>query len=319
MKSLCFLLALGGFALAGESIERLDPKFDALIPPNAKMETLCTGFTWAEGPVWDEANQRLLFTDVRTNTVHQWKEGEKEAEIYLKPSGYSGPNPEKLAECGANGLAFDAKGQLVSCEHGDRRISYLTTHGGKRTLTDHCDGKRFHSPNDLAIASNGDVYFTDPPYGLPSRSEKDSASEMDYCGVYRVTPSGKTTLLTKEFTRPNGIALAADGKSLFVGQSTSPAVIKRFPLEADGSLGKGEVFFDFGKFDNPRGVPDGFKIDARGHVFSSGPGGVFVIAPDGKLLGRIHTGRGTANVGFGNGYLYITAQDRVLRVKLARE
>jgi gluconolactonase len=292
MKALCLFLAVGGWVVAQESIERLDPKLDALIPPDAAVETLCTGFTWAEGPVWDAANQRLLFSDVRTNTVHQWKEGDRVAGVYLKPSGYTGPPAEKRAEGGSNGLAFDAKGQLVSCEHGDRRVSYLTANGGKRTLTDAFDGKRFHSPNDLTIAANGDVYFTDPPYGLPSRSEKDPASEMDFCGVFRVTPSGETTLLTKEFSRPNGIALSPDGKSLFVGQSGSPAVIKRFPLEADGSLGKGEVFFDFGKFENPRG------------------------APDGKLLGRVRTGRPTANVGFGNGYLFITAQDRVLRVKL---
>ncbi|HEY8962267.1 MAG TPA: SMP-30/gluconolactonase/LRE family protein [Luteolibacter sp.] len=317
MKSLCFLFAFGGWAIAQESIERLDAKFDALIPRDVTVETLCTGFIWAEGPVWDAANDRLLFSDVRANTVYQWKEGDRNAEIYLKPAGYSGPNPEKLAECGANGLAFDAKGRLVSCEHGDRRVSYLTANGGKRTLTDQWNGKRFHSPNDLTITPNGDVYFTDPPYGLPSRSEKDPASEMDFCGVFRVTPAGETTLLTKEFTRPNGIALAPDGKSLFVGQSTSPAVIKRFPLAPDGSLGEGAVFFDFGKFENPRGVPDGFKIDPQGNVFSSGPDGVFVIAPDGQLLGRVHTGRGTANVGFGKGYLYITAQDRVLRVKLA--
>lgn len=313
-----YLIAMLPTGAMAQSIERLDPKFDALIHPDATVETLCTGFKWAEGPVWDEKEKRLLFTDVPNNVVYQWKEGDKEASVFLKPGGYTGPAADDgKRERGANGLAFDSKGQLHLCEHGDRRISYLPPNGGRRTFVDNFEGKRFHSPNDLTIAATGDVYFTDPPYGLGSRTEKDPESEIEFCGVYRATPQGKVTLLTKEFSRPNGIALSADGKTLFIGQSGNPAVIKRYPVIADGSIGEGEVFFDM-KNVGGRGAPDGFKVDADGNVFTSGPGGVLVIDASSKLLGRIHTGKGTANVAFGGGYLYITASDRIQRVALKK-
>lgn len=315
MKSLCFLFALCGLAVAQKSIVRLDPKVDALIPPGAVVETLCTGFTWAEGPVWDAKEKRLLFTDVPNNTIFQWKEGDKEATVFLKPSGFTGPDARGLREPGANGLAFDAKGQLLCCEHGDRRISCLTANGGKRTLTDNFQGKRFNSPNDLTVAPNGDVYFTDPPYGMPSRNEKDG--ELGFCGVFRVTPAGETTLVTREFARPNGVAISPDGKWLFVAQSDESApTITRFPVSPDGAVGKGSLFFDAKSLDG-KGAPDGLKVDAHGNVFSSGRDGVMVINPAGKLIGRILCGRPTANVALGQGWLYITSKDRVHRVKLA--
>ena len=170
------------------SIERLDPRIDAVVPKDAVIEVLAGGYTWAEGPVWvaDASGGHLLFSDVPANTVFRWKEQEG-VSVFLKPSGFTGP--AGLGRQGSNGLALDAKGRLLSCEHGDRRVSVLEPGGGKRTLADTWRGKRFNSPNDLAVHSSGAIYFTDPPYGLPKGAD-DPAREIECCGVYRLAPSG---------------------------------------------------------------------------------------------------------------------------------
>ena len=199
------------------TIHRLDPKLDELIPKDAKIEVLSSRFQWAEGPVWDKASGTLFFSDVIANQTMQWKEGEG-VSVYLRPSGYTGPlRPRYSKEPGANGLMMDREGRLISCEHGDRRLSILTKGGGKRTLVDNYEGKRLNSPNDGCIKSNGDIYFTDPPYGLPQ--QEGPPRELDFCGVYRLATDGKLTLLTKDMTRPNGIAFSPDEKTLYVAQS----------------------------------------------------------------------------------------------------
>ncbi|MCW1885852.1 SMP-30/gluconolactonase/LRE family protein [Luteolibacter flavescens] len=317
MKAFCLLALIPALASAQESIERLDPALDAILDPDAKIETLCTGFDWAEGPVWDEKGQRLIFSDVPRNIAYQWKEGDTEASVFMKPSGYTGVAPYG-SEPGSNGIAMDDKGQLYFCEHGDRRVSYLTPGGGKRTLADNFEGKRFNSPNDLAIAKNGDVYFTDPPYGMPGRENDKEFRELDFHGVYRVTPQGEVSLITKELDRPNGVALSPDGKTLYVAQSHGPApIIMAYPLKDDGSAGEGKLFFNCKDLKGP-GAPDGLKVDAKGNVFSTGPGGCLILSPEGKLLGRILCGRPTANVAFGEKgkRLYLTSDDRILRVAL---
>ncbi len=299
-------------------IVRMDSRLDQLIPPDAKIEILAKGFTWSEGPVWvpSESGGHLLFSDIPRNSVFKWKEGEG-ISLFLRPSGYTGADFYGL-EPGCNGLTLDSKGQLVSCEHGDRRISVLTKGGGKRTLVDNYKGKRLNSPNDACFKSNGDLYFTDPIYGLPNRWD-DPRRELDFCGVYRLSKDGKLTLLTDEMTRPNGIAFSPDEKTLYVAQSDPEAALwKAFPVKSDGTLGESKVLYDatenVGKLP---GLPDGLKADQKGNLFATGPGGVYVFAADGTLLGRLDTGERTANCGWGNDgtWLYICADSYLCRIK----
>ena len=299
-------------------ILREDPRIDKLIPSEAKIEVLAKGFTWTEGPVWmpDDDGGHLLFSDIPRNSVFRWKEGDG-ISLYLKPSGYTGHVYYGL-EPGSNGLIRDPEGRLVSCEHGDRRVSVLTKDGGKRTLADNYMGKRLNSPNDGCYKSNGDLYFTDPPYGLPNR-ENDPRRELDVFGVYRLEKSGVLTLLTKEMTRPNGIAFSHDEQTLYVAQSDPEAAIwKAFPVRDDGTLGKSRVLYDatehVGKLP---GLPDGLKVDKEGILFATGPGGVWIFTPEGDVLGRISTGERTANCGWGGdgSTLYICADSYLCRVQ----
>jgi sugar lactone lactonase YvrE len=230
--TLLAISVLSGACAAAETlgeIERLDPAFDRLVAPEAQIEVLAKGFTWTEGPVWvpQQAGGYLLFSDIPRNSVFQWQEGQG-VRLFLHPSGYTGREFYGL-EPGSNGLLLDPQGRLVSCEHGDRRVSVLTEGGGKRTLVDSYQGKRLNSPNDAVYMSNGDLYFTDPPYGLPDRWD-DPRRELDFCGVYRLGKDGQLTLLTTEMARPNGIALSPDEKTLYVAQSDPEAAIwKAFP------------------------------------------------------------------------------------------
>ncbi len=304
----------------GEVI-RLDPAFDELVPPGAQMEVLAAGLDWSEGPVWVPALEAVLFSDVPQNTVFQWKEGEG-LTAWLKPSGYTGPLSYSK-ESGSNGLTLDLQGRLISCEHGDRRVSALGLQGGggKRTLTDNFEGKRYNSPNDACVDKVGNVYFTDPPYGLPKGPADQETREIPWNGVYRLTPEGKVTVLTKEMTFPNGIALSPDEKTLYVAQSDAKAALWRaFPLNADGTLGAGRVLADVtemaGKF---KGLPDGLKVDGKGNLWATAPGGVHVMNSEGKLLGRLETFVPTGNCCFGgkdNEFLYICADAWLCRIRL---
>ncbi|RLS35317.1 MAG: SMP-30/gluconolactonase/LRE family protein [Planctomycetota bacterium] len=303
-------------------VVRDDAAIDSLIAKETPIQVLSSGFEWSEGPVWVPAQGNepgyLLFSDIPRNSIMKWVEG-KGVSLFLKPAGYTG-QVEYGNEPGSNGLLLDAQGQLVACEHGDRRVSVLTQGGGKRTLVDNYEGKRLNSPNDATFKSNGDLYFTDPPYGLPKQYD-DSRRELDFCGVYRLSKDGKLTLLTKEMTRPNGIAFSPDEKTLYVAQSDPDAAIwKSFPVKSDGTLGEGKLFYDatenFKK--GLPGLPDGMDVDSKGNIFATGPGGVYVFNPGGKLLGRISTGEKTANCKFGgpNGdQLYMTADMYICRIQ----
>ncbi len=299
-------------------IVRFDDRADELVAPDAQIELLASGFDWSEGPLWipDPAGGYLLFSDIPRNSIMKWREGEG-VSLFMKPSGYTGV-VDYGREPGSNGLTLDLQGRIIFCEHGDRRISRLETDGGKRTLADSYDGKRFNSPNDAVVKSNGDIYFTDPPYGLPKGFE-DARRELDFCGVYRLSTSGEVTLLTKEMTRPNGIAFSPDEKVLYVAQSDpSEAIIKDFAVKSDGTLGQAKILQDFtelmGKLP---GAADGLKVDRKGNLFATGPGGVYVIAPDGTRLARIHTGERTSNCAWGDdgSVLYMTVDDNLCRIK----
>jgi gluconolactonase len=222
-------------------------------------------------------------------------------------------------EPGSNGLALDARGRLLSCEHGDRRVSVLEHGGGKRTLADNWKGKRLNSPNDLAVHSSGAIYFTDPPYGLPQRYD-DPLRELDFCGVYRISAEGELSLLCDTMTRPNGIAFSPDEKTLYVAQSDPAAPIWRaFTVKPDGTLDEGRTFFDAASLSRTRkGLPDGLKVAPDGTIFATGPGGVLLLSPDGTHLGTLLTGQATANCCFGEGgkTLFITADSWLCRVRL---
>jgi len=298
-------------------IVRNDPRLDKLLAPDAQIEVLASGFSWSEGPVWIRDDNYLLFSDVPANTIFKWKEGEG-LRPFLKPSGYTGIGTYSK-EPGSNGLTLSQKGDLVLCEHGDRRVAIMPLKGGgKRTLADNYQGKRFNSPNDVVPRSDGSYYFTDPPYGLPEQ-EKDRSRETDVFGVYRIAPDGKMTLVIADLTRPNGLAFSPDEKILYVSQSDpQKAVIMAYPVQADGSVGKGKVFHDAtAETKSMKGLPDGLKVDKDGNLFATGPGGIRVIAPDGTLLGRIDTGEATANCAFGNdgSVLYFTAHFYLCRIR----
>jgi gluconolactonase len=303
------------YPIIGE-IVREDPRLDKLIPKDAKIEVVSCCFDWAEGPVWMKQDGSLLFSDIPKNSVMKWVEG-KGVSLFLKPSGYTGFT-DYGAEPGSNGLLIDTEGRLVSCEHGDRRISRMEKGGGKKTLVDSYMGKRLNSPNDAVFKSNGDLYFTDPPYGLPKRWE-DPTRELDFCGVYKLSKDGQLTLLTKEMTRPNGIAFSPDEKTLYVAQSDAErAIWMAFPVKSDGTLGAGRVFYDATKLMGKLpGAPDGMKVDKDGNIFATGPGGVHVFAPDGAHLGRISTGERTANCAWGGdgSVLYMTADMYICRIR----
>jgi gluconolactonase len=299
-------------------IERLDPAFDRLVGEDAIIELLAANkFDWAEGPVWDRARRRVLFSDIPKNMIWEWSQaaGLKE---FLKPSGYTGAATFTGREPGSNGLTFNKAGELVMCQHGDRRVAKWID-GKFVTLADRYAGKRLNSPNDLALRSNGDVYFTDPPYGLPKHTE-DPGRELDFQGVYRLDGKGEVTLLTRELNRPNGLAFSPDEKTLYVANSErEKAILMAFPVRPDGSLGNGKVFFDVTAAVSKQkpGVPDGLKVSADGTVWATGPGGVLVYSSQGKHLGTLATGVATANLAFGDdgSTLYITADKNLVRVR----
>jgi gluconolactonase len=301
------------------SIERLDPALDALVAPDARIEKLADGFAWSEGPVWRRSGGYLLFSDIPRNTIYRWKE-DRGLSIYLRPAGYAGATPAGR-ELGSNGLTIDARDALVMADHGNRQIARVVdSNATKVTLADRYEGKRLNSPNDLVYRSNGDLYFTDPPYGLEGNN-KSPVKELPFNGVYRLTPTGNLTLLTRELTFPNGIAFSPDERTLYVAVSDPDrAVVMAYDVTADGTIARGRVLFDataLARRGLP-GLPDGLKVDRQGNLFATGPGGILVITPDGRHLGTIVTGQPTANCAFGDdgSTLYITANSQLLRVRL---
>ena len=303
-------------------INRIAAELDAVIPADASIEVLAEGFDWAEGPLWVEAGNYLLFSDIPPNRVYKWSEGSGTS-IYLEPSGYTGETP-RGGEPGANGLLLHPDGSLVLCQHGDRRIARMDANLNEpnevyESLASGYDGKRFNSPNDAAFHSNGDLYFTDPPYGLVNRMD-DPAKELPFQGVYRLRSSGQVDLLTDEMSRPNGIAFSPDEKTLYVANSDpEKAIWMAYDVLEDGALSNGRIFYDVtDQVGKKKGLPDGLKVKSDGTLFATGPGGVLVFTPDARLIGIIETGQATANCAFDTNQetLYITADMYLMSVKL---
>jgi gluconolactonase len=323
MKSFLSLLLAPALVFAAEEapafnmkIERLAPEFDQLVPPNAQVEKVTEGFHWSEGPVWKEG--ALYFSDVPENKLYRWQPGERSARVFLQPSGGMESTPA-FKEPGSNGLTLDKKGRLVLCQQGTRRVARLETDGKQVPLVISFEGKHFNSPNDVIFARNGDFYFTDPPYGLKGLNDS-PLKELKFNGVFLVKPSGEATAVIKDLTFPNGLAFSPDEKTLYVGVSDpKDARIYAYDVQADGTLANRRVFFDATPLVSPerKGLPDGMKVDARGNLWSTGPGGVLVISPASKHLGTILTGQQTGNCAWGDdgSTLYITANMFIARVK----
>ena len=300
------------------SIERLDPAFDALVKNDAEIEIIAEGFEWSEGPLWVEDQKMLLFSDVPTNIVYKWTEqGGKET--YLTPSGRLGQLPYGN-EPGSNGLTLNREGKLVLCQHGERRVAVmdapLSAPAAKFVpVADNFNGKRFNSPNDAIVDSKGNLFMTDPPYGLPENEKR----EIPFHGVFKVT-NGVAKLITDSVTRPNGIALFPDEKRLLVANSDpEKPVWYSFDISEDGSASNAAIFFDATEAaKTDKGMPDGLKIDKYGNVFASGPGGIWVFDQGGKVLGRIKIPELASNCAFtpDEKTLFVTADMYVVRVKL---
>ncbi len=297
-------------------IQRFDPRVDALIPADATIEKLADGFNFIEGPVWDRQNSRLLFSDVRGNEIYEWSETTG-ATTFIDPV-FEGDRAGK-GSVSSNGLTLDAEGRLIICEHGNRRISRLEADGSRSVVVEDFSGGQLNSPNDAVYASDGSLYFTDPPYGLEGLEES-PARELDFNGIYRLSPGGDLELLVRDQTRPNGIALSPDESTLYVANSDAEnKVWMAYDLDASGAS-NGRVFYDVND-QVAAGAADGMKVDLAGNLFATGPGGVWVMAPDGTHLGTIVTGEVTANVAFGDDgrTLYMTASTSLYRVRLSTE
>jgi gluconolactonase len=287
------------------------------VSKNAELEKVADGFTWVEGPVWHKQGGYLLFSDIPANAIYRWKEGEG-ISLYLKQSGYSGAAPFAGKEPGSNGLTFDSDGRLVLCRHGDREVARLESDGKFTTLADTYDGHKINSPNDLVFKSDGDLYFTDPPFGLPQGfDEPDKASVQ---GVYRLSKSGIVTLLIADLKAPNGIAFSPDEKTLYVSDvDPKRAAWLVYDVRSDGTVTNGRVLFDATRWrKDPFFGPDGFKVDRQGNLFGARPGGISVIGPDDTLLGTIETGQPTSNVAWGeDGHtLFVTGAGAIYRIRL---
>ena len=321
-------IAAGGFSMSAQaaahetvgSIRRLSPALDAVIAPDAKIEKLADGFVWSEGPVWVKDGRYLVFSDVPANIMYRWSQKDGKS-VFLQPSGYDGPPTKVFREPGSNGMALDAKGDLLVCNHGQRAITKLDLKTKARSVVvDRYQGKRFNSPNDLAVAKSGAIYFTDPPYGLEGL-DASPVKELAFNGVYLLRADGSLAVVDDRLTFPNGVALSPDEKRLYVAVSDpNGPVIMAYDLSADGLPTSRKVFFDASalhKAGGP-GLPDGMCLDTEGRLYATGPGGVLVITPAGELIGVIETGGPIANCAFGEDgqTLFLTADKTLARVHL---
>ena len=303
------------------SITRFDPALDAVIDVNTPIEVLGTGYRWTEGPAWVKEGGYLLFSDVPANIAYRWKQSEG-ITPFLNPSGLAGPIPAGIREAGSNGLGVDTRGRLIIADSGTRAIAALDLATKRRTiLADRYEGKRFNSCNDVAFGRDGAIYFTDPPYGL-TEGDTSPLKELAFNGVFRLDRDGKIRVIDDTLKRPNGIGLCPKKTTLYVAMSDEkrPQILA-YPLGADGMpRAAPTVFHDFSEplARKLPGMPDGLEVDKAGRLFASGPGGIYVLSPEGKALGLIATGKATANCAFGEDgrTLFLTSSNMLARVRL---
>src|SRR5713101_3616511 len=318
-----------------QDIQKLDPVLDRIVAPDARLERVATGFNkWTEGPVWTHAGS-LLFAEIPSNNIVQWIPG-KGASVFMHPSGYEGSEPYKGPEPGSNGMTLDADGRVTVAGHARRNVWRLESVDPKAQVTvlaDSYQGKKLNSPNDLVYKSDGSLYFTDPPYGLPTQVDSDPEKELQVNGVYRIPGARqqkpgappereKLQLIIGDLARPNGIAFSPDEKFLYIAES-GKKLWMRYSVQPDGSVKDGEVFLfaSSGKSagENAPGGPDGIRVDKKGNLYGSGPGGVWIISPDGDHLGTIKVPERVANIAWGDKddkTLYITASTSIYSIKL---
>jgi gluconolactonase len=296
-------------------IERLDAALDGVVDTTAAIERIATGFAFTEGPVW-HPDGYLLFSDPNDNIIYRWSR-DGQVSVYRTKSGYVGPDAGEYRQPGSNGNTLDSEGRLTIAEHGNRRVTRLERNGVLTVLADRYEGKRINSPNDLVYKSDGSLYFTDPPFGLPKGFD-DTRKELPYSGVFRLA-DGKLTLVARDLRGPNGIALSPDERILYVANwDERKKVVTRYEVRADGSLANPTVFFDFNYLPGDEAL-DGLKVDERGDLFVSAPGGVYIVSPQGKLLGIIRPPERPANFAWGDDdgrTLYMTAPSSVYRIRL---
>lgn len=301
-------------------VESKDTSIWQILSPDSELEILGEGFIWSEGPLWLEEADMLIFSDVPSNKVYQWKEGEG-VSVYMSQAGNPEDDPKKR-EAGANGLALDQQGRLILCQHGYRRVAMMEASISDprpefTALASQYNGKKFNSPNDLHVASNGNIFFTDPPYGLFDPED----AELDYFGVFRVDADGEVHLLIDSLTRPNGISMSPDERTLYVAVSDpEKSAYYAYQLNDNQDIISGGLLLDVTPLlsDEYKGFPDGLKVRSDGIIFATGPGGVLVINPSGKHLGTILTGKATANLAFNRDTtaLFMTAHDQLMRITL---
>ncbi len=309
--------------------DRLDASIDRIVPAGAKLERVADGFKWTEGPLW--INGKLYFAEIPSNSIRIWTPGQG-VSIFLQPSGYKGALPYGGPEPGSNGMTLDARGRLTAAGHAQRdifRLESLTPNPQQTVLADSYQGKRLNSPNDLVYKSDGSLYFTDPPYGLRTQSDTDPDKQIKVNGVYRIPHAltqkpgseparGELQLIISDLTRPNGIAFSPDEKYLYVDNSQPKKQWMRYTVKPDGTVTDAKLLLDVTP-DNRPGVPDGMKVDSEGNIYSAGPGGIWIISPEGKALGTILVPGRTSNVAWGgpdHKMLYITGSEGIFRVHL---
>jgi gluconolactonase len=311
-----------GAAVSGEhgagTVLKVDAALDNIVPLDYQIEKLAEGFVFTEGPLWIRDGGYLLFSDVRGNALLKWS-AQDGAVDFIKPV-FAG---EREGLVGPNGMTLDSKGTLMICEHGNRRISRLTLpkEGERTAVVDSFEGKKLNSPNDLVYKSDGWLYFTDPPYGL-AQQDDDPTKELDFNGVFRLNPDEQTLeVVVRDMTRPNGIAFSPDDTTLYVANSDPQRKLwMAYDVNEDGTVDNGRVFYDVTS-ETAEGLPDGMKLDKRGSLFCTGPGGVWIFAPDGKHLGTIQPEQVPANIAWGDDgkSLYMTARTGLYRIRLHSE